>query len=418
MLIGGGALLGHLYLYLRLVRQLSPHGAWRRAMEGFLLVMTALLVLRGPIRDLSPDIERVHERVTYSWMALAICLICASVAGDLVRLVAALARRMSSRARGSPASVRAISDVPSDDTTTAAVAAPRDGASSCLVASDDAAPSDPGRRELITRVVPWAVVASGGLGAMYGGYRAYAPPEVSEVALRLAKLPRTLDGLTIVQLTDVHVGPYIGRDFIDRLVASANALRPDVVAITGDLVDGDVPTLGPAVSALGNLRARYGTFFVTGNHEYYSGETEWTRFLERLDIVVLRNRRVEIGDDGGKLDLVGVDDWGGRSRRRQGYDLEAALDGRDPERAAVLLAHQPTNFDVAVARGVDVQLSGHTHGGQMFPMTRLVGLRYAYNRGLYREGDGHIYVSRGCGFWGPPARLDSPPEIVRLTLTT
>jgi uncharacterized protein len=268
------------------------------------------------------------------------------------------------------------------------------------------------------RGLPVTVLAGGAITAVYSSGRAFAASEISEVPVRLPRLPRTLDGLTIVQLTDVHVGPFIGRRFVERLVAQANALAPDLVVITGDLVDGNVPTLGHAVSALGGLRARFGSHFVTGNHEYYSGVGAWVPFLEGLGISVLRNRRVAIGDAGGTFDLVGVDDWSGARRRGgQGYDLEAALRGRDRDRAAVLLAHQPRNFEAAASRGIGLQISGHTHGGQIFPMTALVGLEFADTRGLYRHEESHIYVSRGCGFWGPPSRLGSPPEIARLVLT-
>ena len=170
---------------------------------------------------------------------------------------------------------------------------------------------------------------------------------------------------------------------------------------------------------LSNLRARYGSFFVTGNHDYYSGDDAWTAFLEGQGVQVLRNRHVSIGDEGGSFDLVGVDDWsGGRRRGKKGYDLEQAIAGRDPDRASVLLAHQPANFDVAARRGIDLQISGHTHGGQIFPMTWLIGFGWEHAAGHYREGDGQIFVSRGCGFWGPPMRVDSPPEIVKLVLTT
>lgn len=254
--------------------------------------------------------------------------------------------------------------------------------------------------------------------AAYGSWRAFAPPEVIELAVKVPKLPRALDGLSIVQLSDIHVGHFIQRKFMDELVRRANGLRPDVVAITGDLVDGDVPTLGQSVAALRNLEARFGSFFVTGNHDYSSGDEAWTEFLETMGIQVLRNRHVRLGDSGGTLDLAGVDDWsGGRRRGKQGYDLDRALAGRDPARAAVLLAHQPANFKIAAERGVDLQLSGHTHGGQLFPMTSFIGLIWEHSAGLYRHGDAHIYVSRGCGFWGPPMRVGSPPEIVKVVLT-
>jgi predicted MPP superfamily phosphohydrolase len=258
-----------------------------------------------------------------------------------------------------------------------------------------------------------AVGGAGGL-ASYGVFRAYAPAEVTELALRLPRLPRALDGLTLVQVTDIHAGPLIRRPFLVDLVARCNGLRPDLVAITGDLVDGDVPTLGPAVSALADLRSRYGTYFVTGNHGYYSGDVSWSAALERWGVQTLRNRRTSVGDAGASLDLIGVDDWQGRPGQR--YDLMTALQGRDPDRASVLLAHQPRNFDQVAEAGVGLQLSGHTHGGQLFPMTLAIGLIWQRPAGLYPLGSSHLYVSRGTGFWGPPMRVGSPPEIVKITL--
>jgi len=378
LLIGAGAVLGHLYLYRRLVRHVAPSVAWRRALGALLAVMTLLLVLRGPIRELGGGIAQIYPLVAYGWMALALSMVLALVVGDLVRLGSFVHARLR------PASP------------------PPDGA----------------RREFLKQL-PRGIAASGAVLGGYGTYKAFSAPELTQLAVKIPKLPSTLDGLSIVQLTDVHVGAFIKRRFIDALVAEANALRPDVMVITGDLVDGSVAELGHAVAGLAALRGRYGTFFVTGNHDYYSGDVAWCRYLEELGITVLRNRRVEIGDAGGSLDLVGVDDWsGGRRLNKQGYDLELALAGRDPDRAAVLLAHQPRNFPVAAARGIDLQISGHTHGGQLFPMTALIGLGWEYSRGLYAHENSHIYVSRGCGFWGPPARIGSPPEIVELVLTT
>ncbi|MCZ7684922.1 MAG: metallophosphoesterase [Sandaracinaceae bacterium] len=384
LMIGAGAFLGHLYLYYRLVRPAVGSERWRRAIGLALIAMTAFLLLRRSLPDLGERFADAYAVVAYGWIAFGLSMVSAAMVGDSVKLVAALGARISRGRRRR--------------------------------AEDD---HDPERRRFLTQALHVGVATGGALTAGYGSYRAFTPPEITEVAVRVAKLPRSLDGLTIVQLTDVHVGPFIGRRFIDQLVHEANALRPDLVAITGDLVDGDVARLGGAVAGLRNLRSRFGSFFVTGNHEYYSGELQWVDFLERLGVEVLRNRRVTIGDAGGAIDLVGVDDWsGGRRRGRQGYDLDLALADRDPERATVLLAHQPANFEVAASKGVDLQISGHTHGGQIFPATVMIGLFFDHVRGLYRHDESHLYVSRGCGFWGPPARVGSPPEIVKITLTT
>ena len=275
------------------------------------------------------------------------------------------------------------------------------------------------RRLFLSRAIAGgALLASGGL-TTYGAWRAYSAPEISDIPVRLPKLSPKMDGFTIVQVSDIHLSDLIGRRFMDELVRRCNALTPDLVAITGDLVDGSVPHLGNAASALMNLRSRYGTFFVTGNHDYYSGDRAWSEALTKMGIRVLRNRWTTIGGPDAGFDRVGVDDWGAAGRYRMtGYNLDKALAGRDPERAAVLLAHQPANFTVAAERGMGLQLSGHTHGGQFFPVTALIPLRYPRYAGLYGHRDSTMYVSRGTGFWGPPLRLGSPPEIVKVTLTS
>jgi uncharacterized protein len=249
LLISGGAVLGHLYLYRRLVRPMQVRRSVQLALGALLLFMTVFLLLRGPVRGIGPAVKHVHDLVAYSWIALAMSFLVATALGDAVRLGEAIARRLARRRGEQPGgSATASTEI------------------------------DHGRRA-IAHGLPVAVLAGGGITALYSSGLAFAPAEISEFPVLLPRLPRTLDGLTIVQLTDLHVGPFIGRRFVERLVGQANALAPDLVVITGDLVDGNVPTLGHAVSALGSLRARFGTFFVTGNHEYYSGVVPWTQFL-------------------------------------------------------------------------------------------------------------------------------------------
>ncbi|NVI96557.1 metallophosphoesterase [Myxococcus sp. AM009] len=386
MLIGLGAVLGHLYLYCRLVRPLLPGRLPRRLALAVLVVMTGVMGNRRTVLDLLPEsAQGLLTMAVYTWMGVALCLVTALLLTDVGQGLAALTKRLRPHASPAP-------DTPVPSTTV-----------------------DEDRRRFLGQAVAGSAFVAGGGLATFGGWRAFSPPLVTELAVKIPKLPRALDGLTIVQLTDIHVGHFIQRRYMDALVQQANSLRPDLFAITGDLVDGGVASLGGHVAA---LKSRYGSFFVTGNHDYSSGDEEWSAFLESLGIEVLRNRHVPIGDKGASFDLVGVDDWsGGRRRNKKGYDLDQALAGRSPDRAAVLLAHQPANFKVAAERGVDLQLSGHTHGGQLMPMTMLIGLAWEHSAGLYAHGDSNIYVSRGCGFWGPPMRVGSPPELVKLVLT-
>ncbi len=250
-----------------------------------------------------------------------------------------------------------------------------------------------------------------------GLFSALAAPRVRRVELQLPGWPDALDGYRLVQLSDLHLGPLLGSSFARAVTERVNDLRPDAIAVTGDLADGDVPALRPAVAPMGDLRARHGTYFVTGNHDYYSGADPWLDEVRRLGMTPLRNERVALGGDDG-FDLAGVDDRQGRTfGPGHGEDLGRALDGRDPTRPSILLAHQPLAFADAAARGVSLMLCGHTHGGQIAPfmlLTRLVYSRYV--AGLYTLGRSRLYVSRGTGFWGPPIRLLAPAEITLFEL--
>jgi predicted MPP superfamily phosphohydrolase len=240
---------------------------------------------------------------------------------------------------------------------------------------------------------------------------------IREVRVTLPRLPHELDGIKILQLSDLHVGPSLGQEFVKHVVELTNADQPDVIAITGDLVDGAVSELRHLIEPFAQLKARYGVYFVTGNHEYYSGVEAWCTFLQELGVRVLRNERVSIGSAAASFDLAGIDDYSASHfGPGQGPDLAHALRGRDPSRELVLLAHQPRAIHEAERAGVGLQLSGHTHGGQIWPFGFLVKLQQPAVAGLRRIGDAFLYVSRGTGYWGPPMRLGAPSEITRLVL--
>jgi uncharacterized protein len=384
------AILGgmHGYLWIRLVRDPALPEPWRR-IATVALVLLAFAVPLGMValRYAPRPLAQVIPVVAFTWLGLAFLLFSAVLVLDAVRLAAQAASWIAEWLRAQPET-----------------------------------PADPDRRVFVARVVAGtATLATAGASA-YAFRSARGPAEITEVPVRLERLPRALSGLTIAQITDLHVGPTIGERHVRRVVEQVNALRPDVVAITGDLVDGSVARLGRAISHVGELRARRGVYFVTGNHEYYSGVVEWLAELRRLGVRVLRNERVSIGDAGASIDLAGVNDYGARGLGNgYGPDLEHALAGRDPERGLVLLAHQPRGVGEAVRSGVELQISGHTHGGQIAPFNLVVGAVYPYLKGLYphaeRDHHGQIFVSRGTGYWGPPLRLGSPPEIAKIVLT-
>lgn len=358
----------HYYLWARLVRDPAWPARWSRAVTTALIALALAMPLSMMLgRALPRDVQRPIAWVVYVWMGAAFLLLVASALGDLVRLV-----------------------LP---------------------------PTDPSRRTFLSRLFAGVVGSAGSALSGVAVARAVGDWAVRTVPVSLPRFPRSRDGFTIVQLTDIHVGPTIGREFIEALVARVNALRPDLIAITGDLVDGSVATLGPLLEPLRGLRAPHGVFFVTGNHEYISGVHAWVEFLPTLGLRVLQNERVTVGDGDDAFELAGIED---HSARRFGMDrapdLPRALHGWDRARALILLAHQPKQGRDAAREGVGLVLSGHTHGGQIWPFTYFVYLDQPWISGLHRVRDTQVYVSEGTGYWGPPMRLGTRGEITKVVL--
>ena len=374
-LLAAGGISGvfHLYVWLRLVRAAHLPGRWYRGITIAMAVLWISIPLTTWSRLYVPAISATFGWVCLTWLALVGLTCAALLLFDLGRLGAWGVRK----ARRQPA-------------------------------------LDPSRRQFLARITGGAAVTVASASVVGGMIEARGDHEIVDVEIELAKLPKALDGFTIVQLSDLHVGMTIDRAFVQRVVDRANALAPDLIALTGDLIDGPVDELRDDVAPLGQLRAKHGVYAVTGNHEYYAGADPWITEITRLGARYLRNERVQIADG---LDLAGVDDQSGKGYPGHGEDLPKALDGRDASRALVLLAHQPRQVRRASLHGVDLQLSGHTHGGQIWPWHYLVRIQQGgLLAGRYEHDGTQLYVTRGCGYWGPPVRVLAPLEITRVIL--
>jgi predicted MPP superfamily phosphohydrolase len=370
LVLTGLTWLMHRYIWVRLVRDAAWPAPWNTALTVAVFVLAVLIpVAFVAMRALPRVLNSPLSWVAYVWMGFALYLFLLTVLGDAGRGVAALF---------------------------------------------GALPSDPERRLFLSRMIAAGVGGAAGLIGIGGLVNVARGFDVRRIRVPLAKLPKSASGYSIVQLTDVHIGPTIGKAFLETVVRETNALAPDMVVITGDLVDGSVAELGALVEPLRGLRAKDGVFFVTGNHEYYSGADEWIAHLRTMGIRVLRNERVDVR---GAFDLAGVDDASSaRMLPHHGQDVAKALAGRDPSRAVVLLAHQPKAVADAREHDVDLQLSGHVHGGQMVPFNWLARIDQPLIAGLYRLGTTWVYVSTGTGYWGPPMRVGPGAEITRIEL--
>ncbi len=276
-------------------------------------------------------------------------------------------------------------------------------------------PDPEARRRFIGRAVGGGVGLLSSSLASAAFLEAKAGPTIERVEVPLARFPKALSGLKIVQISDLHVGPTIDKAYVENVVRLAMECQPDLIAVTGDLVDGTVEGLRDAVAPLAGLKAPLGTYYVSGNHEYYSGIEPWLAHVSSLGMEVLANAHKLISVNGALFYIAGIHDY---SAGRFGHvsDIDLALKESDASIPTLLLAHQPRSILDLKHPQVCLQLSGHTHAGQIWPFTYLVQLVQPYVQGLHAHGDCMIYVNRGTGYWGPPMRLPQRSEITELTL--
>ncbi|MDT0543861.1 MULTISPECIES: metallophosphoesterase [Streptomyces] len=412
----------HWYLWRRLVGDTTARGGLARRVGTVAAVVLPLISVGALVSGRAGAPFALQQALAwpgYLWLALVLYLMLALLVGEAVRplLRRWLERRDAARlaqsaeplaalpAERSPVAVRAGTEADTDTVTETVTEADTEIAT--------VATPPPSRRLFVARTVAVgaATVAAGTVG--YGTYSVLRGPRLKRVTVPLAKLPRQAHGFRIAVVSDIHLGPILGRAHTRRIVETINRTNPDMIAVVGDLVDGSVADLGPAAEPLRELRARHGSYFVTGNHEYFSGAAQWVDHVRELGLRPLENQRTELGG----FDLAGVNDVAGEDEG-EGPDFKAALGDRDPARACVLLAHQPVVIHDAVDHGVDLQLSGHTHGGQMWPGNYVAELANPTAAGLDRYGDTQLYVTRGAGAWGPPVRVGAPPDVTVVELAS
>ncbi|UCM89974.1 metallophosphoesterase [Streptomyces marincola] len=432
----------HWYLYRRLVRDVSkPGGAYRRIGACVLVLMPVLAVLAvsGGEFGVPFGVQQVIGWPGFYWYAALLYLTLTLLVSEIVRFV--LLRRFRRAADRSAARVPGPAPAPAPEREPERAPEPA-GAGGVPVAGARAADAGPAagagrpagagagtgagaegageperalpeRRLVLSRgiAVGAGVVTAGLLGY---GTRAARDLTTKHVTVPLAKLPRAGHGYRIAVVSDIHLGPIAGRSHCRRVVDAVNATQPDLIAVVGDLVDAEVDDLRTAAAPLRELRARDGAYYVTGNHEYRVGPHAWVEHVAELGLRPLVNARDELAH----FDLAGVNDADGEGTEFGGPDYAAALGDRDARRATVLMAHQPVQIHRAVDHGVDLQLSGHTHGGQMWPATYIAGLANPTLAGLERYGDTQLYVTRGAGAWGPPVRIGADPDITVVRLAS
>jgi len=236
-------------------------------------------------------------------------------------------------------------------------------------------------------------------------------PKIKQIEIKSSKIPLEMSGFSIVQLSDLHLGHLKSVKSIKAIVDRTNSLNPDLIVISGDLIDSPAPEFN---DTLRSLKAKYGVFIVTGNHDYYAGLDNFLETANNTNMTILRNEKATVADT---IELVGINDIQSSMFENKKSDLKMLIEGCDLKKFVVLLSHQPQVFDEAAKLGVDLQLSGHTHAGQVPPMDLLVKFYYKYPAGLYKKGASYIYTNPGTSYWGPPLRTFTKSEIVKITLS-
>ncbi|MCY1141267.1 metallophosphoesterase [Actinoplanes sp. Pm04-4] len=388
----------HFYLWKRLVKDPLPGKRARRI--GAIVVVGLAVLAPATLIGVRSGAVPWLAWPGYLWIALMFYLLVTLAVLEIPRLAVRLVWRAQRRTEKETATVAG------------------QGESSVLTAeppppttSDDKPGID--RRLVLARgaAIFAGLTAAGVTG--YGVKTALGGPRIDRIQIPLAKLPRAMDGTRLAVVSDIHLGPLTGMNHTRRIVDVINSVQADIVCVVGDLVDGSVAELGRFAAPLAEIQSRQGAYFVTGNHEYYSGFQEWVDEVARLNVRPLRNERLELGG----LDLAGVNDLGG-AEEGDAPDFAKALGDRDTSRPVVLMAHQPLAARDAAPFGVDLQVSGHTHGGQMAPFNLLVKLEQPVVSGLGKVDGVPVYVTNGAGFWGPPVRVGAPPQVSVIELRT
>ena len=278
-------------------------------------------------------------------------------------------------------------------------------------------PFDNSKRDFIKKSINISMITLAGSATVYGFYSARKGPFIIKHDIYIKKLPDAFENFSIVQISDLHVGPTIKRPYVEDVLEKISRLNPDLIAVTGDLVDGSVKYLKSELQPLKDMIAPYGTFFVTGNHEYYSGVDQWLDETDRLGMKNLINSNELISKAGDQIAIAGITDLRAHQiKPAHRSDPELALRSVPEDITKIVLAHQPNSIHSVHETGADLQLSGHTHGGQFWPFTYPVKMTHPYIAGLHDHQGTQIYVNRGTGYWGPPLRIGVPAEITLIRL--